>query len=87
MAQVARDLNLSLNTIRSIFKRYNETGLSSPAKRGGNQRKKLTDEIIQRITVCIEDNYLYTLDDIANSLTITVHPATVWKWLKKLNYS
>ena len=85
--QVSESLGIAVSTIRHILKNYETYGTFTSRKRGGNQQKKLTEEVIQRLQSLIDDNIQYTLQDIVDNLGIDVHAATVWKWLKKLNYS
>ena len=85
--EVGRLLNIPESSVRYIVKNFEEQGNNTTRKRGGNQPKKLTPEIQNTLTNLIQDNNHYTLSDIVDNLSIDVHPATVWKWLKALNFS
>lgn len=80
-------LDVPESTVRYTIKCFEERGNTEAIKRGGNQPKKLTPEIQERLINLMEDDNIYTLADIKHHLNIIVHPPTVWKWLKSLNYS
>ena len=85
--ETARLLNIPESTIRYIIKSYEINGTSEKSTRGGSRPRKFTEDIRSRIVLLINDENPYTLSDIVRELNINVHESTVWKWLKKLNYS
>lgn len=85
--EVSRIIEIPESTVRYIVKCYQERESVQKRNSGGSLPRKFTDEIKERIVRLINDENLYTLADIVHHLGIDVHQATVWKWLKNLNFS
>ena len=73
--------------MKRVVKKYVTTGLKEASIRGGVTATKYNDEIIIRLLSLINDNFLYTLSELRAALYIDVHLSTLWRWLKKLNYT
>lgn len=85
--EVARSLEINEKTVRRIISRYNTTGETTPLRRGGDRKSLLSNEIAEQIVGLMNDNFAYNLGDIKRILNVNVSIATIWRWLKKLNYT
>ncbi|KII60279.1 hypothetical protein RF11_15376 [Thelohanellus kitauei] len=84
---VSRTLNVKKSTINRIIKKYREDGVTVACKKGGNRPTLLDDEMKKRIIETINDDCTISVDGIIKKLNLEVHSTTVWRWLKKINYS
>ncbi|KII68003.1 hypothetical protein RF11_02004 [Thelohanellus kitauei] len=62
-------------------------GRRKKSRHGGTTVTKLTPEIERQIIQLVNDNCTMTTLDIPEKLDITMHETTVWRWLKKLQFS
>ncbi|KII64613.1 Transposon Tf2-6 polyprotein [Thelohanellus kitauei] len=87
VASVSRILDIPRTTIHTALKKIQPDGTIVESRRGGTTVTKLTPEIERQITQLINDNCTMTTSDIIEKIGITVNETTVWRWLKKLNFS
>lgn len=85
--ETSRLLNIPESTIRRIVNNYIDHGKIEANKRGGYKPSKLTENIKNTLVSLINDDNLYTVSDLIDKIEVDVSVSTVWRWLKKLNFS
>lgn len=89
--EISEFLNLKLSTVRSIIKKYLNTGKVEKDKKGGNNHVKVTDEISLGIINYVDNNASASLSKIAQYIfrefQINLNVSTVNKVLKKFHYT
>ncbi len=84
---VSEDLGIPRSTLSDLVKRYRATNSSTRSIRGGSRYTVFTNEIKDNLIKLMEDDCTLTIQCIIEKLGITVHISTVWKWIKRLNYT
>ncbi|KII69434.1 hypothetical protein RF11_13495 [Thelohanellus kitauei] len=85
--EVAKLHNVPKSTVNNIVKRYEMTDSTQPGITGGARRTVLNDEISEQIRNMVNDNQTTTVQEILDGLNVQVTLSTVWRWLKKLNFT
>lgn len=83
--QVASDLRIKKSTLSVWIKEYRESQKVTKSSRGGCRHVSLTQDIKDDLERLIEDDCTITLQSMIEKLSLTVHPSTVWRWLKSMN--
>lgn len=83
----------SMNTIINIFQVSKTTvyrwlqNINTPTKQNTISKKSKFSIHSKLLIDIINSNCLLTLKEIKTKLNINIHQTTVWRWLKKLNYT
>ncbi|KII66551.1 hypothetical protein RF11_16010 [Thelohanellus kitauei] len=84
---VSRTLRITGTTVRSFLKKYETSDRIEADQRGGRRHAKITLEIEHQIRQLVAYNCTTTIQGIINTLDLDVCHTTVWRSLKKNNYS
>lgn len=71
---LGRQLNIHVSTVRSIIKRYQDTGDRNPGAKGGATYFKLSDNMINSLVRYVEAHPAITLKEMKDKLSVD-HPA------------
>jgi transposase len=83
----ASTFNISVSSVRRFIKKHINGERIGPKNQGGARNTVLSAEIANQIHTLMLDNNIYYLHDLKRILDVNVHESTIWRWLKKLNYS
>lgn len=84
-SQVSKDLRIPKSTLYGIIKDYRLTEKINKSQKGGSRNITLTQDVKSSLIALINDDCTITLQSMIDKLNLTVHPSTIWRWLKAMN--